>query len=213
MKASSPTIRIVIIDDHELLRSGLIASLQTSSNIKIVGDASDAVTGIELCRTLEPDVVLTDLVMPGMDGISAIQSIHQCLPKANVIALTTFDDDKLVKAALEAGAISYLLKNVTATELMDAIYAAYQGRSVLAPEATQALVRLAQQPKSSEFYLTRRELEVLELMIKGYTNLMIAEHLFVSPSTVKKHVGSILTKLSASTRTEAVALAIQHQLV
>jgi NarL family two-component system response regulator LiaR len=161
-------------------------------------------------------VVLMDLVMPTMDGATATKAIRQQCPNIRVIALTSFKEEELVQGALQAGAIGYLLKNVTADELASAIRAAYAGRPTLAPEAAQALIHAsiaAHGPPKIGFDLTEREREVLTLMVSGQTNPEIAEKLIVSRSTVKFHVSSILSKLEASSRTEAVAIAMQNHLV
>jgi NarL family two-component system response regulator LiaR len=157
-------------------------------------------------------VVLMDLVMPEMDGAEATRRIKGACPEVQVIALTSYKEDDLVQGALKAGAISYLLKNVTADELADAIRGAHAGHSTLAPEAAQVLVKAATAPAQDEG-LTSRELEVLRLMVHGDSNPAIAEKLFVSRSTVKFHVSNILMKLGTATRTEAVAVAVQRRLV
>jgi NarL family two-component system response regulator LiaR len=162
---------------------------------------------------VQPDVVLMDLVMPGMDGAAATRAIRERCPQVQVIALTSFKEDELVQGALQAGAISYLLKNVSADELADAIRAAHAGRPTLAPEAAQALVQAASHPPPPGHDLTPREREVLALMVEGLSNPQIAERLVVSRSTVKFHVSSILSKLGVDGRTEAVALAVQNHLV
>lgn len=212
MNESRP-IRVMIVDDHAVVRSGLSAFLVVFDDLELVAEASSGEEAVRLCSQRSPDVVLMDLVMPGMDGAVATRTIREACPNIQVVALTSFREEELVQGALEAGAISYLLKNVTADELADAIRAAYAGKPTLSPEATQALIRVATHPPKPDFDLTPRELEVLALMAQGLTNPEIADELVVSRSTVKFHVSSILSKLNADSRTEAVALALQQNLV
>ena len=215
MSESQP-IRVLLVDDHAVVRSGLSAFLLVFDDLELVGEASSGEEAVRLCEQLKPDVVLMDLVMPGMDGAMATQKIRERCPNIQVIALTSFKEQNLVQAVMQAGAIGYLLKNVSADELADAIRAAHAGRPTLAPEATQALIqasRAGSQPPKPGHDLTDREREVLALMVEGLTNPEIAERLVVSRSTVKFHVSSILSKLEATSRTEAVALALQEGLV
>jgi NarL family two-component system response regulator LiaR len=181
--------------------------------LELVGEAGGGEEAVRLCEQLRPDVVLMDLVMPGMDGAVATRAIRERCPQIQVIALTSFKEKELVQGALEAGAIGYLLKNVAANELAGAIRAAHAGRPTLAPEAAQALIQAAREPPSPGYDLTPREREVLALMVEGLSNPEIAERLVLSASTVKFHVSNILSKLGVTSRTEAVALAVQHHLV
>ena len=211
MDADRP-IKVMIVDDHAVVRSGLSAFLLAFDDLEHVGDASGGADAVSKCVSLRPDVVLMDLVMPGVDGAEATRRIKEACPEVQVIALTSYKEDDLVQGALKAGAISYLLKNVTADELAGAIRAAHAGRSTLAPEAAQVLIKAATEPAQDEG-LTSRELEILRLMVHGDSNPDIAEKLFVSRSTVKFHVSNILMKLGTATRTEAVAVAVQRRLV
>ena len=211
--ANTKPIRVLIVDDHAMVRRGLAAFLTVYEDLVLVGEAAGGEEAIRLCAELRPDVVLMDLKMDELDGVAATRAIRQDFPGVQVIALTSFQEEGLVHEALRAGAISYLLKNVSAEELAAAIRSARAGRSTLAPEAVKALIRPSVQPGVPDYHLTPRERDVLGLMTKGLSNAEIAEQLVVSPSTVKTHVSNILSKLGATSRTEAVALAVQHHLV
>jgi two-component system, NarL family, response regulator LiaR len=210
---ASQRIRVVIVDDHAVVRSGLATFLQAFEDFELVGEASDGVEALRVCEQAAPDVVLMDLLMPEMDGIAATRAIRGQFPDAQVIALTSFHDQDRVQAALDAGALGYLLKNVSADDLARAIRSARAGRPTLGPEATQALIRAARRPLAPGHDLTPREREVLALMVRGLNNAEIAKHLVVNRSTAKFHVSNILTKLGVGSRTEAVALALTHHLV
>ena len=205
-------IKVMIVDDHAVVRSGLSAFLLAFDDLEHVGDATGGADAVSKCVSLGPDVVLMDLVMPEVDGAEATRRIKEACPEVQVIALTSFKEDDLVQGALRAGALSYLLKNVSADELAGAIRAAYAGRPTLAPEAAEVLIKAATE-SPEEDGLTRRELEILQLMVAGGSNSDIAEKLYVSRSTIKFHVSNILMKLGAATRTEAVAIALHRKLV
>ncbi|WP_162909855.1 response regulator [Aggregatilinea lenta] len=206
-------IRVLIVDDHDMVRSGLEVFLETFEDLLLVGQASNGEEAVRLCVDLQPDVVLMDLVMPGMDGVAATRNILGVCPTVKIIALTSFKEKDLVHDALQAGAISYLLKNVSIDDLSNAIRSANLGRSTLAPEATQALIEAVTRPPGLGFDLTDREQEVLRLMTDGMSNREIASRLMISHSTVKNHVSNIFSKLGVTSRTEAVALAVQNKLV
>jgi NarL family two-component system response regulator LiaR len=197
-----------------MLRKGLRFFLAGFDDLELVGEAASGKEAIRLCAELEPDVVLMDMVMPDMDGAAATQAIRQQTPTVEVIALTSFQEEDLIERALQAGAISYLLKNVSAETLAEAIRQAHAGHSTLAPEATEALVKATRARASRNDYgLTDRELEVLSLLVEGLSNAEIAERLVVTVATVKFHVRGILSKLGVSSRTEAVALALHQNLI
>lgn len=209
----SKPIRVMLVDDHTMVRRGLAIFLKAFDDLQLAGEAENGVAAIQLCGEILPDVVLMDMVMPDMDGATATRTICQKYPQVQVIALTSFKEGDLVKNALEAGAIAYLLKDVSANDLVRAIRAAHAGRATLSPEAAQALVERANQPPAPGLDLTEREREVLTLMIEGLNNTQIAGRLTVSPSTIKSHVSNILSKLGVASRTEAVTLALRNRIV
>jgi two-component system, NarL family, response regulator LiaR len=212
MMSPSQPIRVMLVDDHTMVRRGLATFLMVFDDLELAGEAASGEAAIELCGQVLPDVILMDLMMPDMDGATATRLIRQRFPHVQVVALTSFKEQGLVQNALQAGAIGYLLKDVSAEELASAIRAAHSGRATLSPEATQALVHAANQPPVPGQDLTERERAVLALMVEGLNNTQIAGRLVVSPSTIKTHVSHILSKLGVASRTEAVALAMRHQL-
>lgn len=212
MNVSKP-VRVILVDDHTVVRSGLGAVLSVSEGVELVGEAGNGEEAIRLCEQLQPDVVLMDLLMPKMDGVEATKIIHQKWPQIRIIALTSYKEKEYVEGVLKAGATSYLLKNVSADELIIAINRALIGQPSLSPEAAQILIQTVNNPSQPGSDMTERELEILSLMVKGKSNNEIAGSMFISLSTVKFHVSNILSKLGVSSRTEAVALAIKRNLV
>jgi NarL family two-component system response regulator LiaR len=210
---ATQSIRLLIVDDHGMVRKGLRAYLQNMPDIDVVGEARDGREAIDLCEQYQPCVVLMDLVMPELGGVAATRIIHQRWPTIQVIALTSFQEKELVQEALQAGAIGYLLKNLSGEELAAAIRSAHVGRPTLAPEAVQALIQAQPDEAVLGKDLTRRELEVLSMLVKGMSNPDISDRLFLSRATVKVHVSSILSKLGVSNRAEAIALAIRYKII
>jgi two-component system, NarL family, response regulator LiaR len=208
----SQPIRVMLADDHTMVRRGLATILKVFDDLQLAGEAETGEEAIQRCAEVLPDVILMDMLMPGMDGVSATRAIRQRFPAVRVIALTSFKDGKLIQNALEAGAIGYLLKDVSADDLVHAIRAAHAGRTTLSPDVAQVIVETANQPPAPGGDLTEREREVLTLMIEGLNNTQIAGRLTVSPSTVKSHVSNILSKLGVASRTEAVTLALRQGL-
>ena len=209
----SQPIRVMLVDDHTMVRRGLATFLKVFNDLQLAGEAESGAAAIQLCAEIQPDVVLMDMAMPDMDGATATRTIRQQFPQVRVIVLTSFKEGDMVKNALEAGAIGYLLKDVSADELARAIRAAHSGQATLSPQAAQALVEKTSQPPPPGLDLTEREHEVLALMVEGLNNTQIAGRLTVSPSTVKSHVSNILSKLGVASRTEAVTIALRNRIV
>ena len=210
-------IRVLLVDDHAVVREGLRNFLALQDGLEIVGEASDGNEAIEQAQRLEPDVILMDLVMPGLDGIGAMRQLRARSPASRVIVLTSFLEDERVLPAIQAGAAGYLLKNVEPAELARAIRAAHAGEAIIDPTAAARLVHAiaddarprVQEPER----LTRRERDVLELIARGRSNKRIALELGISEKTVKTHVGHLLAKLGVSDRTQAAVMAVEEGLV
>ena len=206
-------IKVVIADDHALLRRGLETILSLFDDIELVAQADDGAEAVLLCEQTQPDVVLMDLVMPGLDGATATREILRRCPATRVLVLTSFSDEALIESALSAGAIGYLMKDISGAQLAAAIRRASAGKPTLAPEAAEVLMHRVAGPGLKGQDLTARERQVLTLLADGLSNAEIAERLVVSLSTVKGHVSSIISKLGASSRTEAATIAVRHHLV
>jgi NarL family two-component system response regulator LiaR len=207
------TIRLMIADDHLMVRDGLKVFLSVYDDIEVVSEAQDGNIVLDKCAQSKPDVILMDIVMPGMDGPTAIRLVREKYPQIQVIALTSFIDPKLVQRALKAGAISYILKDVHAAKLAEAIREAYHGRGTIDSAAAQSLVSIRDGTKKLEFDLTPREQEILILMVEGKPNKEIAQDLTISLGTVRFHVSNILSKMGVKNRTEAVSAALKYGLV
>jgi len=210
---STQKIRVMLVDDHNVVRSGLATFLKAYDDLELVGEAKNGLEAVHLCQRSMPDVILMDLMMPEMDGIAATGAILDDYPEIKIIAMTSFEDEELVQGVLAAGAISYLLKNVTSDELAKAIREAVSGRSTLSPEAARVLVQATRPSKQPSYDLTEREMEVLNLVVQGNSNQQIADSLVISIPTVKAHISNILSKLQVSSRAEAIAFAIKHKLI
>lgn len=211
MTEDAARIRILVADDHPMLREGLVAVLGTQPDFEVVGEAGDGAEVARLARSLRPDVILLDLEMPGTDGVAALQMLRDDGSAARAVVFTAYDNDERVLGALRAGARGYLLKGAAREEIFSAIRAVHEGGSLLQPSVTGRLLRRFEERGADG--LTARELEVLGLLARGMTNREIAGRLYVTERTIKFHVGSILQKLGATNRTEAVTVAAQRGLV
>lgn len=208
-------IRVLFVDDHEMVRIGVSAYLSAQPDIEVIAEAEDGSKGVDLALELKPDIILMDLVMKEMDGIEATRRIIQSWPDAKIIIVTSFLDDEKVYPALEAGATSYMLKTSKASEIANAIRSTYHGQSVLEPEVTGKMMTKMRRGSNTPLHeeLTNRELEILLLMAQGKTNQEIGDELFIALKTVKVHVSNILGKLQVADRTQAVIYAFKHSLV
>ncbi|PDW01289.1 response regulator [Candidatus Chloroploca asiatica] len=210
------TINVMLIDDHRVVRQGLRDFLELQDEIEIVGEASSGEEGVQLARELLPDVVLMDLVMPGIDGVETTRRLKAVSPSTRVIVLTSFADDEKVFPAIKAGAISYLLKDISPEELAHAIRAAQRNEAVLHPEVATKLMQEFSSPRPNEApvdQLTPREMDVLRLVARGMSNKEIAEALIISEKTTKTHLSNILSKLHLADRTQVAIYALRKRLV
>jgi NarL family two-component system response regulator LiaR len=207
------TIEVIIVDDHPIVRHGIKTVLMTFDDISVLGEAGNGTEVVALCENTEPDVVLMDIVMPGMNGVEATHALIQRFPQIKIIILTSFPDQDMVKETIEAGAVGFLLKDSPKEIVGDAIRSAYAGSTILAPEATDALIQAQTRPPELGHDLSARELEVLSLVVEGLSNDEIAERIVVSPSTARKHVSACISKLGATNRAQAAALAVRNEIV
>ena len=209
------SIRVMIVDDHDMVRRGLATFLSGFDDLVLVGEASNAEDAVRVCGEVQPHVILMDMFLPNMEGVTLTSTIRARHPDVQVVILTSSKDEELVQSALRAGAISYMLKNISVMEMANTIRAAYAGKPTLAPEVTQTLINMTLQSRNTppSYNLTERELAILGLMAKGLSNQDIADQLFVSRATVKVYVSTILSKLGVQNRIEAVRLALQQSLV
>lgn len=207
---------VFIVDDHDMVRAGLSVFLQGFEDLELIGDTNDGNKAVEMIQNLKPDVVLMDLVMPGISGVDIIKAVHQSCSTTKILALTSFNEKQLIYDAMHAGAIGFILKNVSIDELADAIRSAAKGKPTVNVDVLQVLIEFPLKENntgSDNFQLTNREHEVLSLIVNGLTNQKIAETLMIETSTVKSHVSNILKKLNVGSRTEAAALATQLHLI
>jgi len=207
------TVKVIIADDHMVIRNGIRAVLSVYDDVELVGEAVNGQEAVELCEKYGPDVVLMDIMMPVMGGIEATAAVMGRWPDTKIIILSSYKDSELVEGALKAGALSYLLKNASAEEIIKAIRDAHGGESMISPEVTQVLISGVKKEKLKTFSLTRREKEILALMVEGLSNKEIARRLVVTNYAVKFHVSNILSKLGVYSRSGAVSLALKQDLV
>lgn len=206
-------IRILIVDDHEMLRRGLALFIRSFDDLKLVGEAENGQVAVHLCEQLQPDVILMDLMMPIMDGVSAARLISQNFPHVRMVALSSADDEAHILAAFQAGMTSYVLKNISNDELAGVIRAAYYGKRRLSPEITETLIQAHTPSTPNNYGLSARELTILQLLVEGLNNAEIAECLVISRSTVKFHISNIFVKLDVKNRIEATKLALEQHLL
>ena len=208
----TPAIRVLLVDDHPVVRQGLRALLSTQEGIDVVGEAGDGEAAVAAAERLSPDVVLMDVVMPGMDGVEALRAICERRPQSRVVMLTSYADDRRAMEAVDAGASGFLLKDASPRDVVAAIRAAHRGEAVLHPSVAAKLLAERRRPPAAHAELTPRELEVLRLIARGFQNKQIAAQLHVSEKTVKTHVSAILRKLDVTDRTQAAMYAVRERL-
>lgn len=206
-------IKVMVVDDHPLVRHGIKTVFEAYDNIFLVAEAENGKEAVEMYEKYRPDIVLMDMVMPVLDGVEATSQLVKRWPDVKIIALTSFNDKDLIKKSLKAGAVSYILKNVTGARLVKTIKDAYKGKSTLSSYATKVLLSELREVAKEAIKLTKREKEILALIVEGLSNKQIAKRLFLSNSTIQFHVSNILSKLGVSKRTEAVYLALKQKLV
>lgn len=210
MTTANEGIRVYVADDHAIVREGLKYFLEAFDDLVHVGEAANGLRAVEGCMQLKPHVVLMDLFMPHMNGIEAVRNIRRECPETNVVMLTSSEGCEHIFDAFRAGAVNYVLKSISIHTLANVIRAARDGKFLITDETTQILISAVRQSNRAQHNLSEREREVLALMIKGYHNVEIAEHLFISVSTVKNHISSIFSKMSVSSRSEAVARTVHE---
>ncbi len=211
MSTSKP-IRVLIVDDHPIVRDGLCAMLLANDDMVLAGEAGGGSEALDRCQESLPDVILMDLLMSGMDGVETTRAVLDKYPGVKIVVLTSFPEDNLVQKAFDAGAIGYLLKNVPMDTVANAIRSTYAGQSTLSPEVTEVMMRARTHPQRLGDDLSARELEVLALVVDGFSNAEIAFQLSISPATAKHHVSACISKLGAANRAQAAALAVEHQI-
>jgi two-component system, NarL family, response regulator LiaR len=206
-------IKVMVVDDHPLVRHGMKTVFEAYDDIEMVAEAENGKEAIEICVKYKPDVVIMDMVMPILDGAEATSQLIKKFPDIKVIALTSFNDKDLIKKSLKAGAVSFILKNITGAKLVKIIKDVYKGKFVLSPHATKILLTELREKSDESIKLTKREKEILALIVEGLSNKEIAKRLFLSNSTIQFHVSNVLSKLGVSKRTEAAYLALKQKLV
>jgi two-component system, NarL family, response regulator LiaR len=213
MMTEKKVIKVIVVDDHPLVRHGIKTVFEAYDDIEMVAEAENGKEAIEICAKHKPDVVIMDMVMPILDGAEATSQLIKRFPDIKVIALTSFNDKDLIKKSLKAGAVSFILKNVSGAKLVKVIKDVYRGNYVLSPNATKILLTELREKTDDNIKLTKREKEILTHIVEGLSNKEIAKRLFLSNSTIQFHVSNILSKLGVSKRTEAAYLALKQKLV